>query len=146
MVQKSNKFILRAMILSQSDILQIELPQHPAAKSSPPSPEQEEEAEGTIISDQEMKRRELVNLLSALKQSRWKIYGPGGAAELLGIKPTTLASRIKKIGLKKQVRNTKSHGIAVLLRFYKGLGALHDILWAPSRPGGMELPGSASWY
>jgi transcriptional regulator with GAF, ATPase, and Fis domain len=29
------------------------------------------------------------------------VYGEGGAANLLGLKPTTLASRIKKLGLKR---------------------------------------------
>jgi len=40
--------------------------------------------------------------VAALRQSDWKIYGPGGAAELLGIKPTTLVARIKKMGLQKE--------------------------------------------
>ncbi|MEE1551033.1 MAG: helix-turn-helix domain-containing protein [Nitrospinaceae bacterium] len=41
------------------------------------------------------------NLLKALQQTRWQVAGSGGAAELLGIKPTTLASRIKKMNIKK---------------------------------------------
>ena len=48
-----------------------------------------------------MKRRECENILAALRQAEWKLRGPRGAAELLDIKPTTLASRIKKLGLKK---------------------------------------------
>ena len=39
-----------------------------------------------------------VNITMALRQTDWKIYGTGGAAELLGLKPTTLLSRIKKNG------------------------------------------------
>ena len=47
-------------------------------------------------------RRALVdNLRAALDQANWKVYGPGGAAELLGVKPTTLAARMKKAGLKR---------------------------------------------
>jgi len=47
-------------------------------------------------------RRSLVdNLRTALDQAHWKVYGPGGAAELLGVKPTTLAARMKKAGLKR---------------------------------------------
>ena len=34
-------------------------------------------------------------------KTNWKIKGPEGAAELLGVKPTTLLSRIDKWGLKK---------------------------------------------
>jgi transcriptional regulator with GAF, ATPase, and Fis domain len=43
-----------------------------------------------------MQRRERENILKAHGQSKGKIYGPDGAAAILGIKPTTLASRMKK--------------------------------------------------
>ena len=43
------------------------------------------------------------NLLATLEAAKWKIGGPGSAAELLGIKPTTLLARMKKWGLKKPV-------------------------------------------
>lgn len=39
------------------------------------------------------------NICTALKQSRGKVYGEEGAAVYLGIKPTTLASQIKKYGI-----------------------------------------------
>jgi transcriptional regulator with GAF, ATPase, and Fis domain len=48
-----------------------------------------------------MKRRDRENVLAALNQTNWQVHGPGGAAELLGIRPTTLASRIKRMGLNK---------------------------------------------
>jgi transcriptional regulator with GAF, ATPase, and Fis domain len=35
----------------------------------------------------------------ALREAGGRVYGPGGAAERLGLKPTTLASRIKALGL-----------------------------------------------
>ncbi len=41
------------------------------------------------------------NTLAALSSTDWKVYGSGGAAELLGLQPTTLMSRIKKMGLEK---------------------------------------------
>jgi transcriptional regulator with GAF, ATPase, and Fis domain len=40
----------------------------------------------------------------ALAASAGKVFGPGGAAERLGLKPTTLASRIKRYGLQKRRR------------------------------------------
>jgi transcriptional regulator with GAF, ATPase, and Fis domain len=49
-----------------------------------------------------MRERERDNLLAVLEKSGWKIKGENGAAELLGIKPTTLISRIKKLGLKRK--------------------------------------------
>ena len=42
-----------------------------------------------------------VNITMALQATDWKIYGKGGATELLGLKPTTLLSRIKKMGIVK---------------------------------------------
>ena len=38
------------------------------------------------------------NIEAALRLSQGRIFGPGGAAEMLGIPATTLASRIKKLG------------------------------------------------
>lgn len=42
------------------------------------------------------------HILAALKKSNGRIWGQGGAAELLNIAPTTLASRMKKLGIKKE--------------------------------------------
>jgi transcriptional regulator with GAF, ATPase, and Fis domain len=50
-----------------------------------------------------MRRRERDNIITALRQTKWKISGEGGAAELLGIKPTTLTSRMKKMGIERPV-------------------------------------------
>ena len=36
-----------------------------------------------------------------LDQCRWKVSGPGGAAEVLGLKPTTLEARMKRLGLER---------------------------------------------
>ena len=52
-----------------------------------------------VIPEAEMRRLERDNLATALRLSEGRIYGEGGAAELLGVKPTTLTSRIKKLGL-----------------------------------------------
>ena len=54
-----------------------------------------------VVPDAELRRRERENLLAALQRSNWRIYGAGGAADLLGVKPTTLSSRVKKMGLER---------------------------------------------
>jgi transcriptional regulator with GAF, ATPase, and Fis domain len=46
-----------------------------------------------------VRRLEADNIGRALKQTKGKVSGAGGAAQLLGLKPTTLASRIKALGL-----------------------------------------------
>ena len=40
----------------------------------------------------------------ALAQAEWKIAGLGGAAELLGVKPTTLNSKLKAFGIRRRPR------------------------------------------
>jgi transcriptional regulator with GAF, ATPase, and Fis domain len=53
-----------------------------------------------------LKRQERDAIAAALKQSNGKIFGPGGAAELLGMKPTTLVSRISALGLNRKASGT----------------------------------------
>lgn len=52
----------------------------------------------------ELKRQERDSIVAALKQTHGKIFGVDGAAELLGMKPTTLASRLKALGIAKPVK------------------------------------------
>jgi transcriptional regulator with GAF, ATPase, and Fis domain len=39
------------------------------------------------------------HILATLERTRWKVSGPSGAAEILGLKPTTLEARMKKLGI-----------------------------------------------
>jgi PAS domain S-box-containing protein len=101
-VRELQNILERAVITSPTGTLRLDLqigkdkkknvsPLNTATQSEDPK----------ILTDEEMKQREQVNLLAALQQTQWKIFGLGGAAELLDMKPTTLISRIKKLGLKK---------------------------------------------
>jgi transcriptional regulator with GAF, ATPase, and Fis domain len=95
--------IERALILSQDGVLWFDFPA--GAIQSPPvqQPATASTAGGEpeILSDLEFRQRERDNILAALNKTEWKIHGPGGTAELLGLKPTTLISRIKRMGLKR---------------------------------------------
>ena len=57
-------------------------------------------APGGILCEAQMRQQERENIAAALRRTRGKIYGEDGAAKLLGIKPTTLLSRLTKLGLK----------------------------------------------
>lgn len=50
----------------------------------------------------ELKHREREMVVGALKEARGKVYGTNGAAALLGLKPTTLVSKIARLGLKRE--------------------------------------------
>jgi transcriptional regulator with GAF, ATPase, and Fis domain len=41
------------------------------------------------------------HILRALEQTNWRIQGKDGAAQLMGVKPNTLRSRMEKLGIKK---------------------------------------------
>lgn len=49
-----------------------------------------------------MTENERDHILSALERCSWKIYGQGGAADLLELNPSTLNSRMKKLGIEKK--------------------------------------------
>jgi len=52
-----------------------------------------------LLTDADVRRLERDNIQRAIAQAGGKIYGRGGAAGLLGLKPTTLAYRMKALGI-----------------------------------------------
>jgi transcriptional regulator with GAF, ATPase, and Fis domain len=61
-------------------------------------------AEDNILTEKQMRELQKQNLIAALKQTNWRVSGQDGAAEILGIKPTTLADRIRSFGIRKPRR------------------------------------------
>ena len=49
------------------------------------------------------------HILRALQETDWKVHGPGGAAEILDINPSTLVSRMRKHGIKRPNARKKKH-------------------------------------
>lgn len=93
-VRELQNVIERAVIISQGGPLQVDVVVGPCGMKLHSAA-----VRGSVLSKEEMKRQERENILKALEQSRGKIYGPNGAAAILGIKPTTLTSRMKKMKL-----------------------------------------------
>jgi len=54
-----------------------------------------------FLTEEEFRALEKANLVAALEHASWKVWGEGGAAELLGIKPSTLTYRMKNFGIGK---------------------------------------------
>ena len=59
----------------------------------------------TLPTRDELKRQEREAIVNALKQTNGKVSGPGGAAKLLGMKPSTLASRISSLGINRRMHS-----------------------------------------
>jgi transcriptional regulator with GAF, ATPase, and Fis domain len=103
-IRELRNVIERAVIFAQGGALEFDLP----ATGRPvdltlfePGSGAGDQAEPEYLTESEMRRRKRENLFAVLQKTGWKIKGVDGAAELLGIKPTTLASRIEKMGLKR---------------------------------------------
>ncbi|NUO81956.1 sigma-54-dependent Fis family transcriptional regulator, partial [candidate division KSB1 bacterium] len=106
-IRELQNVIERAVILARGGDLQLEhaLPLNRSAKNTAASaPAATTRSE--LTHDDQLKAQERASILAALERSAGKIYGTGGAAELLGLKPTTLAYRMKVLGLRKRIAAT----------------------------------------
>ncbi|AJD53631.1 DNA-binding protein Fis [Thalassospira xiamenensis M-5 = DSM 17429] len=92
--------IERAAILARDGKLNFDLPEPNRRETDPgnadPARDQINHA-SAILTEDDRRKREYDNIIRALETTRGRIFGPDGAAALLNVKPTTLASRIKKL-------------------------------------------------
>jgi PAS domain S-box-containing protein len=101
-VRELKNVIERAVILSQGNVLRLDLSLADTGAEIVAGPQNDDLAtESLILTEKDMKTLQKKNLLAALRQTNWRVSGKGGAAELLGVRPTTLADRIKSFGVRK---------------------------------------------
>jgi transcriptional regulator with GAF, ATPase, and Fis domain len=98
-VRELQNVIERAAILSRGG--ELLLPPLPRTRPAPPPLTSADEGGKDILTDAQWRQFERRNLLLALEQTGWRVQGPDSAAELLGIPPTTLRSRIKALRVKR---------------------------------------------
>ncbi|MBQ7590748.1 MAG: sigma 54-interacting transcriptional regulator [Verrucomicrobia bacterium] len=104
-IRELRNVVERAVILSRGGNLHFNIPidtrsagiavHFPSANTSADTQEPD------YLTEEEMNQRQKENTFKVLQKTNWKIKGADGAAALLGIKPTTLLSRIKKMGLQR---------------------------------------------
>jgi transcriptional regulator with GAF, ATPase, and Fis domain len=92
-IRELRNLVERAMILSQGATLIVDVPDGATATAALP------------MTIEGLERN---HISSVLEKTGWRIRGRNGAAELLGLKPTTLHSRMKKLGIMR--RNALSDG------------------------------------
>ncbi len=106
-VRELQNVVERAVILSRSGRLKIDLPINhsvePERHALEGSGQNEEKSK--VLTERQLKELQRANTLTALQQCGWKIYGRGGAAQLLQIKPTTLVERMKRFGVTRPGRS-----------------------------------------
>jgi len=100
-VRELQNLVERAVIVSQKGkidwqaIIPINIGEQEATTVS--------EAPQKILTSKELVVLEKENILKALKQTRWKISGKNGAAEILQLPATTLASKIRSLGIERPI-------------------------------------------
>jgi PAS domain S-box-containing protein len=95
-IRELENAIERLVILAPTDTVRVEdnlLGRQAAETTASDAPEQ------TLERESDLRRRQRQSILHALEAAQGKVFGPAGAAEMLGLKPTTLASRIKRLGI-----------------------------------------------
>ena len=94
-VRELENVIERAVILSRGS--QLEPPLGELAKPKKPPPVVSAPSSGTL------KEAERGHIVRALKETKWVVAGPTGAAARLGMKRTTLHSLMKRLGIRRPV-------------------------------------------
>jgi len=105
-VRELKNVIERAVILSRGNVLRLEA-SLPEAATGGPDTAAVSSAAPEFLTEQEMREFQKNNTIAALKQANWRVSGASGAADLLGIKPTTLADRVRTFGIRKPGRRSR---------------------------------------
>jgi formate hydrogenlyase transcriptional activator len=95
-VRELQNVIERALILSPGSVLRIE-----EAFGSVPPGSRDRQGGATSETLQESQR---AHILRVLERCNWAIEGRGQAAERLGLRPSTLRNRLKKLGIRRPAR------------------------------------------
>jgi transcriptional regulator with GAF, ATPase, and Fis domain len=84
-IRELRNLVERAMITTDGPVLNIELPSAPARRP--------------VSAPLSLKALEREHVFAVLQQTGWRIRGPRGAATVLGLPPTTLENRMKRLGI-----------------------------------------------
>ena len=100
-VRELQNVIERAVIVSGTGPLQLDLPATSETMSSPtvPPATPTSRTDVRVVHEDKKREQDRGNIVAALQKTNWKIAGKHGAADLVGLKPSTLASRIKRLGI-----------------------------------------------
>jgi transcriptional regulator with GAF, ATPase, and Fis domain len=101
-VRELQNIIERAMITSRDGRLNLDRALPETVNAIAAAVAIGENVNHRVRTAKELEELERQNIIAALKSSEWKIAGESGAAQLLGMKPTTLSSRMKALGIERQ--------------------------------------------
>lgn len=95
-VRELKNVLERAIITASNSVLPPQTFIAPETKSRP----ENADATANLSTLEDLERR---HILTVLKATNWRISGPNGAAKILGLNPSTLRFRIKKLGIQREI-------------------------------------------
>jgi len=104
-IRELKNVLERAVILSSGRQLRLDLAMpedgdgRPLARAIPA-----QAGASNFLTEAELREQEKANMLAVLDSADWRISGPDGAAERLGVKPSTMAYRMKIFNIRKDGR------------------------------------------
>jgi transcriptional regulator with GAF, ATPase, and Fis domain len=101
-VRELQNIIERAVITSRDGRLNLDRALPEGLRSIATVPADKNDNTQRVRTAKELEAMERNNIISALETSGWKVAGDSGAANLLGMKPSTLSSRMKALGIERQ--------------------------------------------
>jgi PAS domain S-box-containing protein len=107
-IRELKNVIERAVILSRGKVLRLDLAMSDILNAPTAHVERAQDTGSQLLTENELRDLERKNTTLALEMAGWRVSGPNGAAKMLGVKPTTLADRMKKLKLAKPDRRTRA--------------------------------------
>lgn len=99
-IRELRNVLERAIILTRGSRLRLDVAMGLVGAAVP---EADAAATGApqFLTEEEFRLQEKQNMTEALRYAKWRVWGPDGAAALLGIKPSTLAYRMTAFGIER---------------------------------------------
>jgi transcriptional regulator with GAF, ATPase, and Fis domain len=101
-VRELQNVIERAVITSRDGRLNLDRALPESGKVAASETVSPEDTVRRVRTAKELEALERTNLIAALETTGWRVAGENGAAQLLGMKPTTLSSRMKALGIERR--------------------------------------------
>ncbi len=99
-IRELKNVIERAVILTRGARLRLDLAIGSTANTES-TPEKVDAESSAFLTEVEFRAQEKRNLIAALRTSNWRVWGPDGAAAMMGISPSTLSYRMNAFGIRK---------------------------------------------
>jgi transcriptional regulator with GAF, ATPase, and Fis domain len=105
-VRELQNVIERAVVLAQGPVLEFGAELLPTAEAPRPAPAGNGARPTATDGQRTLDEVSREHIVASLIGTNWVVDGPRGAAAVLGVNPSTLRSRMKKLGIRRSIDAT----------------------------------------